>query len=68
MIILALKLKAIPHVRDLVQHSTYCRAGFGGTPTTDSRIAVLSSRTGTNSEIRNDNLQVTVVGNCEKIK
>jgi len=22
------------------QHSTYCRAGFGGSPTADSRIAV----------------------------
>ena len=27
-------------IKNGIQHGTYCRAGFGGTPTADSRFAV----------------------------
>ena len=52
----------------LVQHFANCIAGFVVCRSLDSRNIVPSCRTGTSSEIRNDNLQVTVTCKVEKEK
>ena len=50
-------------------HTQYIlQGGVGGTPTVDTRFAVPSYRTGTLFEIRNDNLQVTVVVHFDEPK
>ena len=63
-----LKLKLHRNKFNATQQNTYFRAVLVRLAIADSRIIVPSSRTGTSSEICNDNLQVTVISHFVDFK